>query len=448
MAAVSARLRLLLPLLVAPATAWGNGASIPDSLRVALRPGDPVTLGIEANFGLLDAPDGETFTWICHETLLSPTSTLTPAYFRSADDVFFATVKAIGVANVPDASFFRSADGCAWDAPYALREVVIRDLAIDPADPDHLLAASSTGAGQMNGLWVSTDGGIAWSTSPLFMADRYFRSVRWSPTDPLVVWAAANWYTPSAQAWIYRSADGGGSFTEHPWSFTFEGLPQTSLEVVAVSPTDGLTAFVRTDATTDHLLLTTNGGVSFASVLQVVGDIRGAVHDGSGRLWVSTTTDAVYRSTDGRTFIAVDGAPRANGMAVDERGLFLATNNFTFGAALAVTTDGGSTYTGLFRFDQLQGPRPCPDGSSVKTICDPLWPALAQRLGIETPTPTPEDENGGDGGGGGCGCSVPPASGATVPAAVVCLAAAGIALAARRRRRGGEPSPAPRYRSR
>lgn len=423
--------------LAVPAATWANGVSLPDTLNVALRPGNPVELGLEANFGWLSAEDGETFTWVCHEVVLDPTSSLTPFFFPG-QNVTLASVRSLGVSIDPSYSLFRSPDGCNWDAPADLANVNVREVAYDPATPDHVLAATFTGSGAKNGIWESDDAGATWHKTTLDLDDRFFRSVEFSAADPLRVYATASWFQPAPSAYVYVSDDGGDVWNEIPWTFSVPtgGTLQSNVDVIATSPSDADIAYARTNGGIDYLLLTTNGGGSWETVLQVADDIRGVVYEpGTGAVWAATAFQGTYRAIDGRNFVPLAGAPAIRGLGADERGVFVAANNYENGYALGISSDGGATYRGLTRFIELEGTRPCPVGSDVKTICEPLWPALAQLLGITSPTPTPTPDAGDDDDdGGGCRCSFSGGEAAVAP--MVMAAMLLLASAALRRRHG------------
>lgn len=430
----SLRRVMLLFATAVPVAAWGNGVSLPDTLNVALRPGDPLEAGFEANFGWLSAEDGVAFTWVCHEVVLDPTSSLTP-YFFPGQNVTLASVRSLGVSLDPTFSLFRSPDGCNWDAPATLENVNVREVAFDPVLPDHVLAATFTGSGAKNGIWESDDAGATWHKTTLDLDDRFFRSVEFSAADPLRVYATASWFQPSATAYVYVSDDGGDVWNEIPWTFSVPtgGTLQSNVDVVATSPSDANIAYARTNGGTDYLLLTTNGGASWESVLSVADDIRGVVYEpGTGAVWAATAFQGTYRAADGRTFVPLAGAPQARGLGADARGVFVVANNYEDGFALGVTSNGGASYRGLLQFIDVVGPRPCPVGSDVATICEPLWPALSQLLGSSTPTPSPSPNPGDDDDDGPtCRCSLSTGEAAMAP---VCAAMLLLAIAALRRR--------------
>jgi hypothetical protein len=47
--------------------------------------------------------------------------------------------------------------GTTWTPPQGIRDLIYRDVAIDPANPQHIFAASK------GGVFASTDGGSHWA---------------------------------------------------------------------------------------------------------------------------------------------------------------------------------------------------------------------------------------------------------------------------------------------
>lgn len=412
-------------LLFTPATAAANGAGLLEPIRPALRPGNTTSLGLETSVGYFDAPDGVTFSWICHEILLPSTSSVTPLYFEGPGTSLLATLRSLGNGFDPDHSLYYSADGCDWDPALGLTNVIIREVAADPANPSHMLAASSTGMGASNGLYLSSNGGASWAQTSLFMPQRFFRSVRFAPSDPDVVWASASWFMPVG-AWIYQSTNGGMSFTEHAWVFTDAGITQNNLTVEAVSPVDPNRALIRSDGSDDFVLYTSNGGVSFRPIFEYDLDIAGLAYDESGTAWMSVSASAgTYSAANGTDFTLVEGTRslETRGMESDPRGLFGAFSLYRDPFQLGVTTDGGATWQPKLNLLDLAGAKPCPANSDVTEICAKLFPALETRIedALNPPTPTPSPSptgDPGDGGGGGCSCAIAASGTATTRTAV------------------------------
>lgn len=418
----------------AATTAFANGAALPDTLTVALRPEGASEVGLEANFGWLSSTDGGPFTWVCHETVLPPTSQLTP-YFYFGPNATYITVRSIGQSLDPEYSLYRSLDGCDYEPPAALEGINIREIAFDPSDADRALATSFNGSGASNGVWFSEDNGATWAQTALFLPQRFFRSVKFSPANPDRVWATATWFSPAPQAWVYRSNDGGVSWEEIPWVFTVGTTLQATIDIVAVSPTDQDVAFIRANGGRDYLLRTENGGDTWDPVFTIEEDIRGVSYTPEGdRVWIATTGSGLFFSLDGRNFEELATQVAARGVSADERGLWVVSNNYTQ-FALGHSTNEGVSFSSVLRFHEIGSPRPCPAGTDVAVACEPLWPSLVERLGITTPTPTPTPPAGDDDddGSGGCACSLGDGPTHATPAASIMITLM-VALAASRRR--------------
>lgn len=420
---------------LAAATAHANGTHLPDVLDVMLAPGDPTSVTIETNFGLLQSADGGPFHWICHETI-TPYAGLIPVYTANADGVILGSVRLPAFGTDPVETLYRSSDeGCTWSVTGGLDGAAISSVAFDPANPDHALATAATGGADANAIWASSDAGSTW-TKTAIEGDYYVYGVHFSAADPLVVWATAANPTDDV-AIVFRSTNGGASFAQAPFTERPSGLALGSMAILATSATDPLTGWLRTYGVTHRLWLTTNGGLGFEQVFETGGSLLDVDVLEDGRTYVATQTSGWFFSTDGRVFTPMGTTPNPRGFAHDDRGVFAATDPYLDPYALILSSSGDlAGGFGLFRFDALAGPKPCPDGSTVKTVCEPLYQALRVRLGLalgRVPEPQgrlAEDRSVG-GGSSGCACSTEGAR-STQTALLALLALAVLAIRVRR----------------
>jgi photosystem II stability/assembly factor-like uncharacterized protein len=103
------------------------------------------------------------------------------------------------VYAVSQGGLFKTVDaGRHWSTrltPQASEAVTLRDLWIDPRDPDVLIAA-------WRGLWISRNGGISWAGMPVGADEPEIWSLAVDPRDPNVLYAGG-------ADGVFRSADGG-----------------------------------------------------------------------------------------------------------------------------------------------------------------------------------------------------------------------------------------------
>ena len=252
-------------------------------------------------------------------------------------------------------------------------------IAIDPFDSQHLLVAGvgygeTSPTNDFGGLYTSHDGGVTWTRETFLSANNHWcHSIVFHPAKQGVV--LATFTEGGSRSGIYRSADSGGS-----WTQLTKGLPsterfgRTSLALSPSSP-DVLYAFA-TDALSSNadlllgvfrsadgggswtniagshfakegqigygntiavhptkpncvlcggvdLHLTTNGGKSWTQITRWDanrGDAGYAHADHHHLLWPPQAPDRIYDPNDGGLDVSDDGgatwANRSNGLAV------------------------------------------------------------------------------------------------------------------------------------
>jgi photosystem II stability/assembly factor-like uncharacterized protein len=176
-------------------------------------------------------------------------------------------------------------------------------VAIDPVNPDHLLAATNWD----RLLLESTDSGQSWRIVETAPDPRTgWRAIAYAPSDPTVVYAgtagfySAGSFDPSMPgAGIFRSNDGGAT-----WEQINDGLSADAhVTALAIDPHDSQEVYA---ATVNHgLLHTADGGRSWIAVNSGLPGspppaFSVALHPTpADTLFVGLCRGAVYRSTDG-----------------------------------------------------------------------------------------------------------------------------------------------------
>ena len=153
-------------------------------------------------------------------------------------------------------------------------------LAVDPADPDRVLAVGS--GGRNSGLFLSEDAGATWRQvleRPLSKSHDYRAQLGFDPASGCAYWA-------SFDDGLYRSDDRGSAWTKVPG-----GAPASGGEI-AVDAHGNLLA-----GTKDGLRLSTDRGATWRTVLD--GEIRSlaAPRAHGGRIWVLTTNALVVAAS-------------------------------------------------------------------------------------------------------------------------------------------------------
>jgi len=131
---------------------------------------------------------------------------------------------------------FRSADGGTTWSDLGLDSDQVTALAVDPSDPQTLYAG--TGAGEM---FKSSDGGATWQRlGNGFPQHQPVDGVAIDPANPATVFAGTNRVEGIAGLGVYRTTDGGQS-----WSAASAGLTNRDVDALAMEPS-GATIYAAT----------------------------------------------------------------------------------------------------------------------------------------------------------------------------------------------------------
>lgn len=413
--------------------AHANGAATPDTAQ--FHPVSPTAgdWAMNTTFGFLFSEDaGASWRWTCHEAVVGTVS-ITPHSWRSPKGDFFVSVP-LGLAVEPGEPLWRTVDhGCSWTPVASLASNAVLAVAFD-ATGDVAFAAGTNAATDTALAWRSTDGGATFSAPIVSRAGRYFTSALVAPSDAQRVYLTVYSQSP-AYAAILRSDDGGGTWNELP--FAFSGQPATRL--LAVSPTNADVVWLRNDAATDRVLVSTNGAAGFTERFTASADVVDfALTENDGRAWIAVRTTAGLWSAPAQGYApfahpgGVDPSPRC--LAADGSTLFVCANPYGDPWAAAETQDGAATWTTAMTFARVIGPVSCP----ATTVCDSLWPGVDQKIHGGSPTPTPTPGHPGSG-GKGCSCSLAGAHGggsgsAALPGSIALALLLAAATATQRRR--------------
>jgi photosystem II stability/assembly factor-like uncharacterized protein len=172
----------------------------------------------------------------------------------------------------------------------------VREFAVDPRDPDRALVACGLRGW---GLHRTTDAGDAFET--VAFEDEWVWGVTRDPSDPDVVYAGTE------PPMLYRSEDGGRSWTEFPgiddlptresWSFGYDPFEAGHVHGIGVDPTRP----ERVYAAVEHgaLLYTHDGGDTWHDALPGADAHDAAVVPGDPDRVLAATGSGLRTSPDG-----------------------------------------------------------------------------------------------------------------------------------------------------
>ncbi len=229
----------------------------------------------------------------------------------------------------------------------------IPNIAIDPKDPNRLFVAvlgHPYGPNRERGIYRSTDGGTTF-TQVLYRNENVGAyDVKIDPRDAQTVyatlWAArqAPWEIGSsfeiAGSGVYKSTDGGTT-----WHVLTSGLPpRIGRAEIAIAPSDSSVVYAAVDAPTGcGIYRSDDAGAHFQllnsedRVCERGDDLVAIAADPQDAHTVYVTTTSTYRSTDGgKTFTAIKGAPGGD----DYQNVWI---NPLHPEIVALTSDQGAT---------------------------------------------------------------------------------------------------------
>jgi photosystem II stability/assembly factor-like uncharacterized protein len=242
----------------------------------------------------------------------------------------------------------------------------IGKILVHPRDPDLVYVAAlghAYGPNPERGVFRSRDGGRTWKRV-LYRDDNTGAiDLAFDPSNPEVLFASLwqtrrppwNVYPPSdgPGSGLYRSTDGGDSWSRIAGGFPAEGLGRTG---IAVAPSDPRRVYAIVDAKEGGLYASQDGGGSWKRVnadrrIWARGWYFGGVavdpHDANVVYACNTT---MYRSTDGgKTFLPLKGAPGGDDYhqlwidPADPRRMIVGSDQ---GAVVSV--DGGATWSSWY----------------------------------------------------------------------------------------------------
>lgn len=427
---------------LAPTIALANGRP-PSTVSIATRPNGRDIL-VATTFGvLLSKDDGCSFQWLCEQSI-GFGGTFDPKYAIGADGTIYATTfEGLRVSRDGGCTFETATAGLPPTDPGALEHIWVDAIDLAPSGDVWLATAES---GRYNDVYRSRDNGRTFQPMGLHSAAIWWKSVKISPKDPQRIYVTGYQIAGTAPGGgqmpptphLRRSDDGGASWQAMPLGQVAVGSTPV-IHVLALDPERPDVLYLRSTAAMppvgDKLYRSLDGGASFTEILSLAEPIHGATVHG-GKLIVAAGNSGAYEAVGDGPLARVAGSPQLT--CVTERGdgaLFGCGANWEPDFFAAARTADGRDWKKIVRFAEMTGPLECPAGTVQSDTCAlTMWPSLREQFGAtgpapscpameEPPMPPRAATNGGccDGGGGTNG-----AGAALMAALVAMLGALGI----------------------
>jgi photosystem II stability/assembly factor-like uncharacterized protein len=409
-------------MLVLPRAALANGR-FPAAGQIAVDPADPSHLVVRTTFGLVATRDGGArWSWICEQAM----------GLGGAQDPMTAVggggALLVGAAE----GLLVSRDGgCDWaHGPAGVGDHYCTDLATLRDHPERaiFLESVAVGAGFATEVWTTSDSAKTVTQLGADLPDEFIGlTLDVAPSDPTRIYVSGRRGAPSYPGAMVRSTNAGATWEPiDPPGLDASNLPF----IAAVGPNDADLVYVRVDGPEgDRLLVTRNGGATWATAFEAKGALLGFALSPSGAMVaLGGDQDGLYRASSADLAFEPVSNSSIRCLTWTGAGLYACGDEMTDGFTVGLSTDDGASFTPVMHQGNVCGPLACPAGSSVAGACPAAWDAVATELdakecadpedagapdaGDEAGAPSPPGSESGAGGSdgsgdGGCACAVP-----------------------------------------
>jgi hypothetical protein len=364
-------------------TAAANGRA-PGTSTIHFQQGHESNIAVGMTFGLLLSHDsGATWQWVC-EDAIGYGGIWDPDYAYTSTGALFATTF--------DGLKVSRSNGCTFDSTPPGNLFVSAD---ELAPNGELTFASVDHTDDK--IYRSTDDGVTFPTSttpPGAMVDDWYSSLVYQQGSSTNVWLTGYRFSGSDKTLlVFKSTNGGTSFT----AVSLNGIGATDYSSSSTFSIVGIDTAGNVYAT-----MTLPDGNSGAAVWKLApaapawvkinakNDIVSLLVRSNGDLVLATPTLGAEVSTNhGSTWTPLANPPHINCLAENSaHEVWACTRNYadpsnpSDGFGIMKTTDL-ATWTGVLKYEDIQGPLSCADGTMQKDTCEKLrWCGVKAQLGI------------------------------------------------------------------
>ena len=397
---------LLVAAVLCPAVALANGRP-PLTNGVHFQPGDSKSLYVATTFGLLVShDDGCSFRWICEQNV-GYGGTFDPKYRIATDGTIFATTyTGLRVSRDGGCTFTTATADQPVTAPGRIADTWIDAIDIGPTGEVWVATADGT---KPNNIYRSTDNGMTFTPSGMLSQSIWWKNLAIAPSRGQRIYASgyqvAGTLADGGQmpptAHVEITDDDGAHWAESPLAGVSFGSPPL-IYVVGVDHANPDVVFMSSvggsPPSGDRLYRSSDGGMTWTEVLATNQPILDVTIEQTGVVLVATLGGGSFQSAaGGTTFAPMTSPPQL--ACVGQRGdgaIFGCGANWApDNKAIAKTADG-ATWSKVFRFVELAGPIDCPAGTPEHDTCGATGPTACNA------EPTPDDTPPAPRKAGGC----------------------------------------------
>lgn len=390
--------------------ALGNGRA-PGTSTIHFQPGNESHILAGMTFGVLKSTDnGATWQWQCEEAvgyggMFDPDYTYTPS-----GELFATTFDGLKV----------STNGCEYDpSTLAPGAPAIKFFSAVTTGPDGAVYAAAADPTD-DKIYKSTDGVTFNAGTEPGQLNDWWQSLEVAPSNAQVVYLTGYRFEGQTKTFLlFKSTNGGTSFSPMPGNAgtapSVNGIAvmaNSTIEIAAISKTNPNLVYARVtladNAISDAIYRSTDGGQSWTKIFEKQGSVAFLAR-ANGDLVAGTQVLGSFKAADPGAgtpsnqiaFAQLAGAPHINCLAENAAGeVWACTQNY--GSPQVPSDDFGimkstnlTSWTGVIKFQDVAAPDACAVGTPQHDRCDAvLWCGLCQQLGCN---PNRECAGFGDG---------------------------------------------------
>ncbi|MCW5801261.1 MAG: hypothetical protein KIT31_02520 [Deltaproteobacteria bacterium] len=363
----------------------------PAGRSITFRHGAEQHIVVGATFGILFSHDGgATWQWMCELA----------AFYGGEYDPFYAYAAGGEVwVTTNEQGLHVMRDGCKFEKVPSGRGVLgrVSTIAMGPDGAVYggaaVVAMPPDEPGDSR-IYKAGDGStLAPLSTPGEVGD-WWESIRVAPSDAQRVYLSGFRIRGERQHLLFASSDGGATFQPRP-ATGFMTTPGSAIDFVGVAPGEPDVVYARVqqerDAASQGLYRSDDGGQTWTRILGSNESMSVLVRHNGDVVAATLRLGSQVSHDRGATWQPLASPPHIHCLAENSAGeVWACTQNYSVpavpadGFALMKTTDL-ATWAPVLELKDVQEPVACAPGTEQQRECEPLWCGVVEYLGIKSP---------------------------------------------------------------